>query len=466
MQRILILADGRSAKIFLHRLVKISNKDDIYDVVYLDKSILPDEKLSNINYYQFDPSSLIKLSDLLKFDYRLVLISLKNQKDIDGSISNIRYIHKKLRIVVSGYSKISTNDSVVWIDGYDIVANNLIDHLPNVPVYAQNIGLRLGEIMEVLVPFGSSYSYRHIEAIEQKEWRISALYRKRRLILPNSKQMILPNDELVIIGRPSVLKTVHQKIKQQLGQFPAPYGENVYLIIDMLKDKEKHILHLLKEAIYLKNKLNKKLMVRIINSSQLSLLYKIKSIDNIDRLEIDYFNKNLFYIIQNDIKNFGLGLIVVSKLFFNHKTNKAILQRTLLPVMKFSNASFEDIDTSFLLLNESKEMEKISTTIFDIGSMLNLNLELVEYNIEENEHRAETIEHFQSLSNIFSKKIQINSLDENPLRAMQKKENMLYCLPFNNSVVKTNWFSLFSTKTEEHCSLLEKFHQIFIPVNV
>ena len=92
--------------------------------------------------------------------------------------------------------------------------------------------------------------------------------------------------------------------------------------------------------------------------------------------------------------------------------NRSVEMAKKLNVNLVTRSSFCD-EEGTLITKESKEMEKISTTIFDIGSMLNLNLELVEYNIEENEHRAETIEHFQSLSNIFSKKIQINSLDEN-----------------------------------------------------
>ena len=67
MQRILILADGRSAKIFLHRLVKISNKDDIYDVVYLDKSIL---SMSMAGYWGYlGNSKLIIINPLQPIPY-------------------------------------------------------------------------------------------------------------------------------------------------------------------------------------------------------------------------------------------------------------------------------------------------------------------------------------------------------------------------------------------------------------
>ena len=44
----------------------------------------------------------------------------------------------------------------------------MVEKLPNVPVLAQNIGLKQGEIMEIRIPFGSSYAYRYIGSIEQK----------------------------------------------------------------------------------------------------------------------------------------------------------------------------------------------------------------------------------------------------------------------------------------------------------
>ena len=52
--------------------------------------------------------------------------------------------------------------------GIDVLANGMVERLPNVPVLAQNIGLKQGEIMEIKIPFGSSYAYRSIDSIEQK----------------------------------------------------------------------------------------------------------------------------------------------------------------------------------------------------------------------------------------------------------------------------------------------------------
>ena len=47
----------------------------------------------------------------------------------------------------------------------ELLATHLYEHLPNVPVIAQNVGTASGEIMEVHVPFGSTYAFRHVGSI-------------------------------------------------------------------------------------------------------------------------------------------------------------------------------------------------------------------------------------------------------------------------------------------------------------
>ncbi|MFX4253416.1 potassium transporter TrkA, partial [Aliarcobacter butzleri] len=70
----------------------------------------------------------------------------------------------------------------------------MVERLPNIPVLAQKIGLKQGEIMEIRVPFGSSYAYRSIGTIEQKQWRIFGLYRNQKMIEINPTLVLKPND--------------------------------------------------------------------------------------------------------------------------------------------------------------------------------------------------------------------------------------------------------------------------------
>jgi hypothetical protein len=145
---------------------------------------------------------------------------------------------------------------------YDLISGHLYDKLPNVPIVPNNIGLGQGEVMEVHVPFGSSYAFRHVGSIVQQKWKIVALYRDGKQILPTSATMIRPNDTLLVVGRPTVLDGIYKLINKRKGLFPEPFGKNIYLLLDLRYDKKKAIEYL-KEAIGLTKILkNKELFVR------------------------------------------------------------------------------------------------------------------------------------------------------------------------------------------------------------
>ena len=239
---VLILADGIVAKHFLQRLAKSEFGDNLYHIVYTDDQ-LKEIVSENFIFYKFDPTSFVKLSSLLHTKtFKEAMILLANKIDTIASYENIRRILKNMTIVIFDRWNLNIEDRyAIFINANEVLASIMFDHLPNVPVLAQNIGLGKGEIMEVLVPFGSSYVYRHIGSIEQKRWKIAAIYRNNRLILPEPLIMILPNDLLLLIGEPEVLKQVYKMIKREVGQFPMPYGINSYLFIDMAKESTSSI---------------------------------------------------------------------------------------------------------------------------------------------------------------------------------------------------------------------------------
>ena len=220
MKKILILTDGKTGRHFVERVADTYTSENIYYVVSMDKLEIEHAKPSQFKFYQFDPTSFHKLSNLLKMDFMQVIIALKSATDVEVSIKNIRAVKHQLRIVLLDRWGLKFDDqNIVVVNTNDLLSSRLLDYLPNVPVIAQNVGLGEGEIMEVLVPFGSSFVYRHIGALHQKNWRIVAIYRNQRLILPSPKRMIQPNDLLVLVGEPAVLKTVYRSIKRELGQF-------------------------------------------------------------------------------------------------------------------------------------------------------------------------------------------------------------------------------------------------------
>ena len=195
MKKILIILDGIVAKKLMHRIVEANTGDNSYDIIYMSDVILPVQKPSNFTFYKFDPTSKSKLAMVLdKNIHTEVLIALNSKDEMINVTKNIRSHKKNLQMTILDYWGLGLSDPYINIyKGIEVLANGMVERLPNIPVVAQNIGLKQGEIMEIRVPFGSSYAYRYLGSIEQKEWKIFALYRNQQLVNIKPSLVLKPN---------------------------------------------------------------------------------------------------------------------------------------------------------------------------------------------------------------------------------------------------------------------------------
>lgn len=468
MKKILIISSGNIGEHFIQRVSETYTSENIYYVIQSKEKEYPNATPARFKFYQFDPTSFYKLANLLKMEFIQVIIAMDNQIEVENTIKNIRVIKKQLRIVVLNHWDINNEDAnVVLVNANEILASRLLDYLPNVPVIAQNVGIGEGEIMEVLVPFGSSFVYRHIGVIEQKNWRIVAIYRNRKLIMPSRRRMIQPNDTLLLVGDPAVLRSVYKAIKRELGQFPEPFGSNILLYIDMNIVKHSNIESLVRHALYIHEKFNHDLVIKIVNPSNIDILEDIKALREQDIVvDINYDSNNLRETFFNDVKVYHAGLVIVSQEMFNDYYVRKSLYEVHIPVLKLSQKSFSDVKDVALILSDNRDLEKISATIFDISEQLNFNIELYNYLNEHQEEKEQVIEHFYNLSTIFSKSIKVIKENENPIRALKQKENFVQIVPFTSKLTTRHIYALFSTDSEKLYFKLDDYHQIFIPVQL
>jgi hypothetical protein len=321
--------------------------------------------------------------------------------------------------------------------------------------------------MEVLVPFGSSFVYRHIGAIEQKNWKIVAIYRNRKLIIPSRRKMIQPNDLLVLIGEPAVLKSVYRSIKRELGQFPEPFGTNLLLYIDMNLVNHKTIKESILCAVYVHKQFKHDLVIKVTNPSDIDILQYIKSFESLNILvNIDYDSVNLRDGFFHDVKNYHVGLVIVTKEMFADSYVRSAMYEAHVPVLKLADRNFSKLKEAALILSDNRDLEKVSATIFDISEQMNFNIELYNYMSEHQEEKEQVIEHYYNLSTIFSKSIKIFKENENPISKLKTKENFIHILPFTKKLTKRRIYSLFSTDSEKLYYKLDSYHQIFIPVQL
>ncbi|MEE8589205.1 MAG: TrkA C-terminal domain-containing protein [Sulfurimonadaceae bacterium] len=468
MKKILIISDSKIGHNFVQRAIDTFAKDNLYYVIQTKADEFENAPASRFKFFEFDPTSLYKLSNVLKMEFVQVFIAMKNPADIEHTIANIRVSKKQLRIITIDHWAMDLKEyNVVQINTTEILASHMFDYLPNVPVVAQNVGLGEGEIMDVLVPFGSSFVYRHVGVIEQKQWRIVGIYRGGKLILPDDRKMIHPNDQLLLVGEPSVLNSVYRAIKREIGQFPQPFGTNLYLFVDMIKDDVKEITYLVDKAIAVHENFSNRLIIKVCNPSDLALLEKIKSrrSENIV-VDIDYQQSYIEDVVLNDVKQYDVGLIMVSSYLFAKDKMREILFDANVPVLSLAERSIEKIKDAVIVLNDNKDLEKISTTIFDFSSQMGYNIELLKNEEEESSEQDEIIEHYQNLSAIFSKNIHVNFHHDNPIRKLSKRKNFLQCIPFTEKILQGKSSTIFSTDIEELYHRLNRYHQLFFPIKI
>ena len=468
MKKILIISDGDVGSRFIQRVSQTYSTENIYYVVEGKAKKYEDINPARFKFFEFDPTSLYKLSNLLKMDFLQVIVAMKNLTDVENTLLNIRTMNKQLRVIILDKWDLKNEDpNVVLVNSNEILSSRLLDYLPNVPVIAQNVGIGEGEIMEVMVPFGSSFVYRHIGVIEQKNWRIVAIYRNRKLVMPSRRRMIQPNDLLVLIGEPAVLKSVYRAIKRELGQFPEPFGSNLYLYIDMNLVNHNTIEEFVRRAIYVHRKFNHDLIIKIVNPSNIAILQKLKELrlDNII-VDIEYDNTDLKERFFDDIKKYHAGLVIVSRDMFESHKMRTTLYESHVPVLKISDRSFSKVKDVSIILSDNRDLEKISSNIFDISEQMGFNIELYNYLNEHQKDKEQVIEHYYNLSTIFSKSIKVFKENENPIRTLKQKDNFIQILPFTQKLTTRRIRSLFSTDNELLYHKLDDYHQIFIPVQL
>ena len=470
MKKILIILDGIVAKKLMHRIVEANTGDNAYDIIYMSDLILPVQKPSNFTFYKFDPTSYSKLSFILKkVLYQDALIVLNTKEDTLSVVKNIRINYKTLNFTIFDMWDLKLDDeNIKYYRGNDILSNGLVEQLPNIPVFAQNIGLRQGEIMEIKIPFGSNYAYRYIGSIGQKDWKISALYRNDKLIDVEPSLVLKPNDVIIIIGKPDVLTQVYSAISKSKNQFPMPFGNNIYIYIDLYIQEEKEVLDAIEDAKILHIRMkNNKLIIKITRPTTVDILNKIdllvEGLDNVI-IDMDYHNLGIQKILKIDKVKFDIGLIVLTLSLLQYKEAIVNIVSLKLPIFKVGSENISSLKSTLILLNEKKVYEQISPILFDISSQLKIKPKVFDIDPIGDKNTNELISHLNNLSKIFNQNITVVTEKSNPIKRLNKEQNILQILPLKEEMFKKRRFKFLNTNSDLLSFDIDKFNQILIPV--
>jgi len=470
MKNILILADGSIAKHFIEWIGRKRVADNRYYVTCYHEDATPEKLGKNITLIKADPTSYARIRHIMddvKFSH--VFIVMENKEDALYTLTNIHMVEDKIRIILVNQwddpDIEHEHENVTIINVDELIAAHLYDQLPNVPVVAQNVGLGKGEIMEIHVPFGSTFAFRHVGSILQRKWKIAAIYRHEKQILPTNATTILPNDTLLVVGKPMVLDGVYRTINKRIGLFPEPFGKDLYLILDFRSDQEQALLYL-KESLYMREKLeDKQLFIRIIYPNNFALIDEIKQYESENvSISVCYDDHDIAHLIEYDIQEFDIGLIFLSIDAFAHDTIEETLFSLRKVVYLFGDQLLYNIKESVILMDDERKMESISSTAFDVSESLGLELCLCDFDPEgEFETKKFITEHYETLAHIFNMDVKIEHKVSNPIRELANMENVLQIAPFEKELHKHHFWKFISTRISDFLLTTRKHPKMLVP---
>lgn len=465
MKKIGLILKGQTAQNFLNKLLSQYHSSNFYTIITPDKRLIPQTHPDNFIFHHFDPTSAYKLKKALSSHLDSIFLIHKNHQDSEVIYKILHESFPKIPIILHSKRPLDSKDPLLEeVSISSVVANKLLSYLSNIPTPIQDIGLGKGEIMEIPVPSGSVYCYRTLGSISQKEWKIVGIYRNEELLLSSYSLSIRPNDRLLAIGNPKILSNIYRQITNALGQFPIPFGKDLFLYLDEDVLSENEILHDLSEALFLHRHLNNsQLIITILNPKRFELLEHIKSIQDKEiNVYLNYTPQTLPQIFNAHHQK-RIGLAILNRKLFQIPEVKKTLFDLSTPVFKTTQTSIQECSHSLVLLENEKD---IASVTFDIASQLDLKIKIYDFEVDGHYHH-ECFESYKNLSKIFAKPIEhIQSNTKNPIvYALEIEKPILQFIPFDLSVANTTLLNVASTKLSYHSAQLSRHPQILIPIS-
>ncbi len=476
MKNILTILSGDVAVALLDKILELDKNDNHYYII-ASKEIYDkyhkniDKPYSNIEIKTYDATSYSKLSHTMSLNkFSKVILSSYEKNESKEIVKNIRKINSKIPIVYLDIwnTAIKNDDNIEYIRALNIVANSLFQKLPNVPKVAQNIGLGAGEIMEITIPFGSKFAYRYIGSITQTRWKIFGLYRDEKLIQVRPSTIIKPNDTAVLIGEPVVLRQIANIIQRDKGQFPIPYGKNIFVYLDMLTTDIEQCLDILGKAITINRVLKEaKLSIKLDNPTSFEDIEILKTIfdkTDIYDINISYQTNSGLQDIKEDIINTEAGLFITKKEFYTNKQNLNMILAQNIPVFIPSSQALATIDRCVVVPNGEESYEQIASLLFDISSQFQRQLNIYDMNPSGFSRHKKLLDYLSELSITYNQDIKIIQNEENPIRHLQNEKNVLQIMPMKTEIFKKQLLNIFSMDTDILSYNLNKHNKILLPI--
>ena len=368
------------------------------------------------------------------------------------------------------------------INPVDITTKTVISLVEKNFKIPQNIGIGKGELVETTILANSHLVDRELKHFKSNRWKISAIYRNNKFILPTKDTVLKVGDRVVISGYPSVVESIVNIFLKGVPQFPLQYGRDIAVPFSPFK------LNVLEEAEFLR-KHSKAHRLQIYPWKK-RFKAKIKEV-------VQNILKNSFYTInEKPVKNFldlingdgniGIGVISegltniddfwfrfsklfkISRIYYNLRFKK-VFKNAKKPFL-ISRGSFP-YSKILVSLNSSNPVMALDTGL-ELSRISKIPLEVLYIKKPEKlmgeidrEHLNQLKEVVSDFEHIYRTKLDFNIKEGNPVKRTLKyiEENklkkVLLIMTYNNQ----ESFSVFNPNVQYEIAIKTDISLLLIP---
>ncbi len=165
-----------------------------------------------------------------------VVITTTSQ-DVNIEVARVLHDHFQVqRVIAIGITQKGIEELEklgVEVEGiFAVSATGLRNRLERKTKTVHGIGLGRNEILEVEVHPNSRLAHKTLAAINPINWRVGILYRDENIIVPRGDTAFKPQDRAIILGDPTVVKTVAEMLSFRFEHFPLEYGETILAYVE------------------------------------------------------------------------------------------------------------------------------------------------------------------------------------------------------------------------------------------
>lgn len=164
-----------------------------------------------------------------RLDPKTVLIAATGDDATNREVARVALesfgVEERVVVVAErGADEPGAPDPVVTVDA---VAGRVVNRVSVGGARAIEVGLGIGELLQVTVLEGSPAAGRTLRELGARTWLVGAVYRGDHLIVPHGDTRIEAGDRVLLVGDPSVLEDVAPFFRGGAPVFPSQYGARI-----------------------------------------------------------------------------------------------------------------------------------------------------------------------------------------------------------------------------------------------